>query len=210
MNLIWKVLDVYSDTVDAPATAPAEVVAVPVAPKLPRPLRGWDGILAADRILKELNGVGMLFGSTICALYRGEDISRIKDVNVYVLALDCHHHPRQWEERIDWWLTHSPRERATNSGTVGLFWHMRLTRDANVTPGLYAPKLSLLQWVRGVERGKFPHRKERLPRCAHYESLGLPTIPIWALLVQSLPASDPIAQMCAPYTRRHEERRGEV
>jgi len=116
------------------------------APTPPEAVRGRHGLKVADEVLKKYNVAGILIGGVAKMLWRGSDVkflSRRKDVDVIVLSNNCEQHPEQWENGIDWWVSHRLSERPTNGGEVGLLWNVRVKKA--VPAGLYLCPLELLE-----------------------------------------------------------------
>ncbi len=112
-------------------------------------VRGIEGLRVADKALKKYKVMGMLVGGLAREAWRGSsdpaDFSKHKDVDVLVLARGCGKHPEQWEDGVDWWISHKVAERPTNGSSVGLIWRVSLKRHAEVAPGLYLCPLELLE-----------------------------------------------------------------
>jgi len=94
------------------------------SPVPPEALRGLEGIREADRILKELKVIGILIGGlakrmALEGIFDEQELAKHKDVDVLIPSIykDCKYHPKQWENGIDWWITHSDDETPTNGAT---------------------------------------------------------------------------------------------
>jgi hypothetical protein len=115
-----------SNEAERNAEAEIEKVAKSVerAPIPPEALRGFEGMEVADEMLKKLGVVGLLIGGLakrICL--EGEIDPSIleshKDVDVLIPSIysDHKYHPKQWENGIDWWISHADDEAPTNGAT---------------------------------------------------------------------------------------------
>ena len=141
------------------------------------PITGFEGMLKADKILKERDSRGLLIGSLVEDIWTGcskRDLSNHKDVDV--LVLDPDFIPQKlFEGGIDWWL---PREKEIeycvsgcdtcksfenakyyqNGNGVILWFNIERTKQALLVlrhplqePGLYIPSREFYANMRAEE-----------------------------------------------------------
>jgi hypothetical protein len=136
-------------------------------PSFPNPVRGMEGILAADEILKETGAVGLLIGGLAEAVWnrrRTEDeLAAHKDVDVMVMP------PAEPFEKftggIDWWNPYNVHFDSikTQLGSMEnvnrTFWsngngctlRYRVDCESGLEPGIYIPTPELATDIRVSE-----------------------------------------------------------
>lgn len=131
------------------------------APAPPQAVRGREGLEIAKQILLRYRTPGILIGgiAKLQFVWREEttavpvEVPESKDIDVLIPEIGCKKHPIQWEEGIDWWITHRPDERPTNGSGVGLVWSVSLKKK--VAPGLYLLPQCLMEGIVEYEREVF-------------------------------------------------------
>jgi hypothetical protein len=135
-------------------------------PEFPQAIRGLDGMIAADDLLRERDASGLLIGGLSEAVWNArrtpEQLAEHKDVDVLVFDTDFKLHER-FEKGIDWWL---PEDRkVTVQGdysryemTVrpytngnGVMLHYSVNKRYSVEPGLYIPSPPWVKEMRLAE-----------------------------------------------------------
>jgi hypothetical protein len=132
------------------------------APTPPEAVRGIEGLRVADEVLRKYEVIGMLIGGLAKELWHGvtdpEILETHGDVDVLLLSYNCRYHPKQWEEGVDWWVSHTVNELPTNGSSVGIFWQASLEQHALKIPsGLYLCPYQFLRssiWVERREMGR--------------------------------------------------------
>jgi len=130
--------------------------------RAPSPLNavcGIEGLKVADQVLKNYNAVGILIGGLAKEIWKGTTSPRIfaehKDVDVLVPIQECNKHPRQWENGVDWWISHKTTERPTNGTNTGLIFNFVLKPKAEIKSGLHFCPLGLLKELIKWEKQKY-------------------------------------------------------
>jgi len=174
------------------------------APTPPEAVRGIEGLKVADEVLKKYKVTGMLVGGLAKEAWRGSsdpaDFSKHKDVDVLVLARGCGKHPGQWEDGVDWWISHKAAERPTNGTSVGLVWRVSLKRNVEIAPGLYVCPLELLEG--SIKQEKRTLGNEFVVHGDKFSAVALNKFPVLSaqyLRVKWGDDGDDVASHCKPH-----------
>ena len=143
------------------------------APSFPNPLRGMDGIVFADKLLKERNLAGLLVGGLADAVWNRrrtvDELAAHKDVDVLVISEPEQSEFDKFEGGIDWWEPKDVffKSIRTISGTMEnitkRFWMngngvtlcYRIKWDDDLEPGLYFPSPEFAVRIRLCESMAF-------------------------------------------------------
>lgn len=140
------------------------------APSFPNPLRGIEGILAADSLLKEWSAVGVLIGGLAEAVWNRRrteaELGAHKDVDVLVVSEpESVEAVEDFAGGIDWWMPNDIHFDSikTQSGSIEnvtkRFWIngngcalcYRIKSQTDLTPGLYFPSPEIAVDIRVSE-----------------------------------------------------------
>lgn len=81
-----------------------------------------DGLKEGDKILRNYNAPGLLFGGALSLLYGETRRRKPPDLDILILSTSCGNHPQMREGTnfkredftYDWWVTHDPTQRPSN------------------------------------------------------------------------------------------------
>lgn len=116
-------------------------------PEIPNPTKGLDGMMIADKMLKEQNSHGFLIGGLATSVWNAnESLLNHKDVDV--LVYDDHFKlAKKFEGVIDWWMPKSATgDYNTTIKNIATNWHengngailnYKIKADYFLKPGLY-------------------------------------------------------------------------
>lgn len=135
----------------------------------PNALRGLEGMLFADRFLKERDVIGLLIGSLALESYNStateENLSSYKDVDVLVI----NHLPlkQDFEGGIDWWIPDTGKDTAIrnfkNGNEVVLRYSvLRDTRHPPKKPGLYITSRKMILDMKEYEAIPLEEHEDKL------------------------------------------------
>lgn len=119
-------------------------------------IKGLDGMIAADEILKNRQSVGLLAGGLALEIYgqrkKPQDLLKHKDVDVIVLS-DNFELTQDFEAGIDWWMPETKEvdyryglknQRFHRNGNDCVYFCEVILKE-NVPPGLYLPSRDIAQ-----------------------------------------------------------------
>ncbi len=134
------------------------------SPSFPNATRGLEGMIVADRILKQRKAIGVLIGGLATTIYQKKPLAKHKDVDVMV-ADESFELKEEFEGGIDWWLPHCDkidihdvagyRENIaakwwSNGNNVTLQFGIEVC-DNNLEPGLQLPTQDWVKEMRLTE-----------------------------------------------------------
>lgn len=114
-----------------------------------------DGMVIADKILKEYGVIGLLIGSLAKMIWHGckeKQLVSANDVDVLVLSSGCKHHPKRYEGDIDWYISHGYDESPVNGAGTGLVIRAMVKVQYPSNPGLYIPQRGLVAMFTDAEK----------------------------------------------------------
>ena len=173
-----------------------------LAPAPPNAVTGIDGIRKANEVLRHYGASGLLIGGLAKEVWSGRTtdavLSAHKDVDVLILSYSCLQHPKQWEEGVDWWVTHSLQERPTNGTECGLWWTVEVLEEFE--SGLYLCPAEFLQDAVKIEKRRIDrkndHKYQLHQRMLTFNEVKL--IPDYLLQGWQHRPRTPVAEYCKP------------